>query len=286
MPDLTDRDIRAMILLLDDEDEFIVESVRKRFLLTVTEGSDDRIVSRLRAALVGAPSRSRGRLEALLEEIRWKELEEQFLTFAGAHPADMTLEEGTFLLASFAYPDVESERYTERLNSMADDVTRRLSSVRDDPMGIVEALNAYLFSNRQFRGNREDYFDPDNSYMNKVLDRQTGIPITLSAVYLFIARRLALPIYGVGMPGHFIVKYDIPGARILIDPFNSGMIITQYDCMSFLTTAGYGFREEYLATATDRAILLRMINNLILVYAQMEDARKAEQLARYAEVLQ
>jgi regulator of sirC expression with transglutaminase-like and TPR domain len=289
MSDFTDGDIHAMILLLEDDDEYVVDSIRKHLLSAAVERSDDRIVPRLRAALETASSHSREHLETVLEEIRWAELEQRLHSFVRRYPADTTgrsLEEGTLLLASFAYPGIESERYRERLDRMAEDLTRRLSSVQDDPMRLVGTINAYLFSDQHFRGNREDYFDPDNSYINRVIDRKTGIPITLSAIYLFIAQRLALPIYGVGMPGHFIVKYEIPGTRILIDPFNGGMILTQYDCMSFLASAGYGFREEYLATSADRAILLRMITNLVLVYVQMGDTRKAEQLARYAEVLQ
>jgi regulator of sirC expression with transglutaminase-like and TPR domain len=118
-----------------------------------------------------------------------------------------------------------------------------------------------------------------------VLERRTGIPISLSAVYMLIGKRLGLPLYGVGMPGHFLVKYETGRYRIFVDSFNGGALLTQRDCARFLDQAGYGFDERYLQKTTARSILIRMIKNLVAIYNKMEDTPRAARLTRFIEIL-
>src|SRR5574337_509226 len=108
---------------------------------------------------------------------------------------------------------------------------RRGSCVRHR---LIVALGDYLFREQGFHGNNDDYYDPRNSFLNDVLDRRTGIPITLSTVYMEVGRRLGLCLHGVGMPGHFLVKYVGPDEEIVIDPFNEGAIVSSADCQRIL----------------------------------------------------
>src|SRR5690606_13169173 len=123
-----------------------------------------------------------------------------------------------------------------------------------------------------------EYYDPRNSFLNEVLDRKLGIPITISVVYIEVGRRAGLPLYGVGMPGHFIVKYDGPDAEIFVDPFNNGRILSRAACAELVQQI-YGepipFEETFLATVSKKQILSRMLTNLKAVYLQEKRFLKA-----------
>jgi len=129
------------------------------------------------------------------------------------------------------------------------------------------------------RGNREDYYDPRNSFLNDVLDRGLGIPITLAIVYMEVARRVGFPLSGVGMPGHFLLKhYGHDGRETLIDCFNRGDILSREDCQSRLDEIYSGemkLRPEFLHPISRRQILTRMLNNLKTVYLSTRNFRKA-----------
>jgi len=154
------------------------------------------------------------------------------------------------------------------LDKMADVTQQRLRPA-DSPVERVGKLNTVLFETFGFRGATEDYYDPRNSFFNDVLDRRVGIPITLSAVYMEVSRRLNFPIMGVGMPGHFIVKYSDRREEFFLDPFNRGEILTLDDCQNRLYER-YGdsieFNERLLGRVTNRQILWRILNNLKEIY--------------------
>jgi regulator of sirC expression with transglutaminase-like and TPR domain len=142
----------------------------------------------------------------------------------------------------------------------------------------IALFNLALFQEQGLRGNREDFYDPRNSFLNDVLDRKLGIPITLSIIYMEVARRVGFPVAGVGMPGHFLLKhYDVVGDEIFIDAFNRGGILTLEDCQQRLDEVYGGqvdMRPEYLQAVTHREILGRMLNNLRQIYLTQQDGRK------------
>ncbi len=175
---------------------------------------------------------------------------------------EINLAEAALMIARTEYPQLDAAAQLARLDRMA-------SQVRSDPNysphANIQALNDVLFENEKFSSNDEEYDDPRNSYLNDVLERKTGIPITLSAVYLEVAQRRSLPLVGVGFPGHFLVKYVSGLGEILIDPYHRGVILTREDCVERLKTH-FGqeaeLRPEYLAASTPKQILARMLNNL------------------------
>ena len=130
-------------------------------------------------------------------------------------------------------------------------------------------------------GNEENYYDPENSYLNRVLDRRTGNPISLSLLYLLIGRRLLLPIAGIGLPGHFICRYQSSSAEFYIDAFSRGKILTKADCVQYLLQANYSVRDDYLAPVTPRRMLLRICGNLHQIYLHLEQAEDATRIQRY-----
>jgi regulator of sirC expression with transglutaminase-like and TPR domain len=136
-----------------------------------------------------------------------------------------------------------------------------------------------LFGEEKFRGNEGDYYDPRNSFLNDVLERKLGIPITLSLVYMEVARRVGFPLFGVGMPGHFLVKYfDAEGGEVLIDPYDRGRVLTVLDCQRRLDGIYGGhlpFDQGMLSAISRRQMLTRLLNNLKVCYLTARNFRKA-----------
>jgi regulator of sirC expression with transglutaminase-like and TPR domain len=181
-------------------------------------------------------------------------------------------------IAQAEYPQMVPERYVARVHRLAERVPLRLTQTLD-PRATIDAINQVLFGECGLRGNREDYFDPRNSFLNQVLDRGLGIPITLAVVYQEVARRLGFPIVGVGMPGHFLLKhFDERGEELLIDVFDAGKILTQAGCQKRLDDIYGGevtLEREHLVAVSNRQVLTRMLNNLRQIYIAGRNLRKA-----------
>ena len=182
-----------------------------------------------------------------------------------------------FLLARTEYPKLDLDAELARLDHLAAQAEPYMKSGTAAPARL-DGLRCFLAEVCGFRGNEEDYYDPRNSFLNLVLDRRTGIPITLCVVYIEIGRRLGIPLYGVGLPGHFLVKYQDAHSRLFLDPFRSGRTVTLADCREIVLRMYQGqvqFREGFLAAVDKRYILLRMLNNLRGIYLQSRQYRKA-----------
>jgi len=192
------------------------------------------------------------------------------------------------LIAARYYPNLDVAAYVARLDALATKAKAHLGRGRA-PARVIAAINKTLFEEEGFFGNVEDYYDPRNSFLNEVLDRKTGIPITLSIVYLSVARRLNQPIVGVGLPLHFIVKYVDAEGDIYIDPFHGGQILTMAGCRERVERA-YGapvhFREAYLEAVPTRLILYRMLNNLKYLYLRHQDYPRAGMVIEQMLVVQ
>jgi regulator of sirC expression with transglutaminase-like and TPR domain len=270
--------IRALIRLLSDEDDRIVRTISGK-LITIGPAA----VPLLQEAEIEQPEMA-DRIASVLEEIRWGKLEEELVELAALPDKAMSLEAGAFLIARHAYAALDVSRYQERLDTMAQEVRARIG-LRASGEETVNALNRYVFAEQGFKGNTKNYYEVENSYLNCVIDRRVGIPISLSVVYLLIGQRLGLPLFGIGMPGHFLVKYESDRYKIFIDCFNGGALLTEKNCARFLTEAGYGFDDKYLQPSPVRAILSRMVKNLLSIYAKLDEPVKTSRLTRFMEVL-
>lgn len=174
------------------------------------------------------------------------------------------------------YPDLDIAAYLARLDRLAVEVIHRVDDGADVYRSIA-ALNYVLFSQLGFRGNDQDYYDPKNSFLNEVLERKTGIPITLSVLYLEVAQRIGLALDGVNFPGHFLVKHVSPSAAIVIDPFHCGAIKTREelaDMLRGLHGAQVALAPEFLEPASKKQILKRMLGNLKAIYLRAKDFGK------------
>jgi regulator of sirC expression with transglutaminase-like and TPR domain len=146
-------------------------------------------------------------------------------------------------------------------------------------------MQRYFFEIERYKGNKENYNDPDNTFINRVLDRKLGIPISLSCVYLLVGWRLNLLIHGVGLPGHFIVGHRISRGVIHIDPFNNGRILRRKDCEVLVRNLGHQFSEELLDPTPNDQILARMVGNLINHNTEQGNVARAHRLAHIFQSL-
>ena len=189
------------------------------------------------------------------------------------------LEEAALHLARQEYPELELRPWLNQIDGFADQV-RSLLTEHADPPEIVGAVNDILFRDLGFRGNTEDYYDPRNSFLNDVIARRCGIPITLSTLYMALARRVGCELQGTGFPGHFLVRASRPGWPILVDCFHGGLILSEEECREMVAQSGTStWDPAFVQPVPARAILRRMLNNLRAIYL---DRRDWERLRRTA----
>lgn len=198
---------------------------------------------------------------------------QQFYQEVRQSDEQIDLAKAALYIAQEEYPDLDPAEYLSALDTMASEVEERLPTERY-PLRVIQTLNQYLFQDLGFRGNTEAYYDPRNSYLNEVIDRRIGIPITLSLVYLEIARRFGFPMVGVGMPGHFLIRPTITDMQVFVDPFNQGELLFEEDCRNRLSEI-FGqpveLRPEFLTTVTARQLLARILTNLKAIFLRQED---------------
>jgi len=191
---------------------------------------------------------------------------------------EIPLAEAALAVAEEEYPGLDAAGYLARLDGLGERVGRCLSP-GSPPRAVLDAMKVVLFREEGFRGNEADYYDPRNSYLNEVLDRRLGIPITLSILYVEVARRVGLGLLGVGFPGHFLVRSPAVGATpdLFIDPFNGGDVLAATECVARFQAVlkGRDFDPSFLDPVDTRHILIRMLHNLKKIYVEKGDDVRA-----------
>ena len=194
--------------------------------------------------------------------------------------AKIDLAEAALLCAQDTYPDLDIRSQLDSIEALADKLRKRLPADFSVTHRLV-ALNNYLFGELGFSGNADEYYDPRNSFLNDVLVRKTGIPITLSILYLEIGQRLGLKLKGVSFPGHFLVKVRVSGGELVLDPFAGGRSLSEEELRERLAqftdpdTAKELPLEDFLEPATPRQILARLLRNLKAIYLDAKEFDKA-----------
>ena len=192
------------------------------------------------------------------------------------------LAESALLVASEEYVRLDVLAYLEKIDRIAD-LARDRAAAAVDSHDVISAINATLFEDYGFRGNRENYYDPRNSFLNEVIDRRMGIPITLSVLYMEVARRIGFAVEGIGLPGHFIVRHQSTTGPIYIDPFNAGRLLGEMGCAELVAEMSAGRRvltPDDLLPVTRKQILSRMLSNLLGIYAKNDHRRALSVIER------
>lgn len=186
------------------------------------------------------------------------------------------LAEAALYIALEEYPELEVEDYLNQLDEMANVIKADLPE-HPYPLKIIQVINHHLFNVLGFKGNQSDYYNPDNSYLNQVLDRRTGIPITLSLIYLELARRIQFPMVGINFPGHFLIRPIHDEASFFVDPFFNGELLFEQDCrdrLRAITGQAVELDPNFFQEITCQSFLVRMLNNLKHIYLKTNDLNR------------
>ncbi|MBF2017050.1 MAG: SirB1 family protein [Rivularia sp. T60_A2020_040] len=187
------------------------------------------------------------------------------------------LTKAALYLAQEEYLNLNIEEYINAIETMAMELQERLP-LENYPLKIIQCINKYLYEDLGFTGNKQNYYDPRNSFLNDVIERRVGIPITLALLYIEVARRIDFPMIGIGMPGHFLIRPDIPEVEIFVDAFNNGEVLFSQDCqerLSQIYQQNVTLKPEFLAPVTKKKFLARILTNLKYIYIKQQELEKA-----------
>jgi regulator of sirC expression with transglutaminase-like and TPR domain len=268
-----------LISLLGDEDEGVYEKVRRTLLDYGPDSADW-----LRPYLIDPEPRMRHRAQEIVGHIDRQEADNRFLGFCISQPEDLDVEKGAWLLARTRYSEINVAAYQALLDSYAGELRERMGA-QQDPESLLAILREYLFEELGFRGDEREVHNPDNSYLNRVIDRRAGDSIHLCLVYLLLARRLRLPVTGISMPGHFICRFQSSKFERYIDVFFGGKLLTKAECIRYLVCAGHGYLDGYLAPVTPRRLLLRVCAHLHQRYVDLGSPGETARFQRYIVAL-
>lgn len=279
-----DGEFLSLVSLLDDPDDRVATAVEERLrtrgfsmlhpLLEFIDLSHDELAKR-RASVIAHEFNEQMLIEEF-SKLRYK-LEEK---------KRGVLEEGVFLIARYGYPRLDTEYYKAELDALSGMMHDRIKGIHS-PAEVLAAANDFFFKTRGFKGNHENFSEADNTYINQVLDRRLGIPISLAVLYVLVAgHRLGLPFTGVSTPGHFLIRYDgIADEPLFIDAYNNGIILREKDIKKFLYTSGLPYYESFIRPASARMILLRMLRNLIVLFQEKKDVQSQKAFERFQSAL-
>jgi regulator of sirC expression with transglutaminase-like and TPR domain len=181
------------------------------------------------------------------------------------------LDRAALEIARMEYPDLDSGPCLRQIDEYAWAIADRTRDMADGERFVAMA-NAWLFGEQGFQGNQDDYYNPENSYLNRVLETRLGIPITLSLIYIEVARRLAKPVFGIALPNHFLIRYDDGQYATYIDPFHGGTLLDAERCRELAQVES--LEAEDFAPVSKRTTVMRMLNNLRQIYFGRQDAER------------
>lgn len=280
MPDKTE--IESLVYLLDDPDPYIQSEVRNR-LYELGENAVPLLDQRKSEV---TDEQERALINEIIQWITYSSVEEDFLDVLenGLNSLER-LEKAVLILARFDNPTLRASEYQQKLDRFAKRIAADVRYSLSESQKMYKVLDL-VFNELEFSGSTTDYYSPENSYLNKVIDRRQGLPISLGLIVLFIARRLDLPFRGVSMPIHFMLMYKSGGEKILIDPFDHGKVVTYNQCFYFLEQNGITPKSEHFQPSRESDILARCIRNLINSYKKKEMPHKAESLTNLLQTVE
>ncbi|MEJ2536964.1 MAG: transglutaminase-like domain-containing protein [Calditrichia bacterium] len=257
--------LEHILNLLDDESREIQKILRQ----TILDNSLDFILGK-DSIYENLSETHRRSLDELYLELHFELVHSAMQQLLSYSLEDLDLEKAVLLLAYWNSSRVDLPAIVNELDEIAGEIRKSIPTT-GHPLSFIDTVSEFLNKNMGFRGNSTDYYNPDNSFIDKVLKTKTGIPITLSTIYILIARRLDLPILGVPMPAHFIVKYDDGTDEIFFDPFYGGKVYSRQECLKYLEQADIEDHNKVLDGCSNFDIILRMMRNIHLVYSSYKD---------------
>jgi len=269
----------ALLTLLADDDPEVYSTIRETIIDRGPAAGEW-----MREHRLENDPQLRRRVNEILDHFDRQTTDTDFLGFCLNKSDKINVERGAWLLSRTKFPDISVAGYEAVLDNYASELMDRIDFGASSGR-ILGTINFYLYHHLGYHGDMEDYYDPQNSYLSRVVDRTRGNPISLSAIYVFVCRRLHLPVVGIGMPGHFICRFQTSREQIYIDPFQKGKLMTKGDCIKMLIQSGHEYNDSFIAPVTPRRMLLRMCSNLQHAYSIREEADDATRMQRYIVAL-
>ncbi len=278
----TSSTVDALLTLLGDEDSEIVRTAEKQLL-----EMGNNALPLLKAQLNNQPPTVKNRLKDILEQLEPRTLREDFRSLPiNEKNQDLILEEALYTIARIGFPDFSVNESRHLLDDLADELARELARWEAiDDHTAVEIVSDLLFDKLGFKGSKEDYYNPNNNFINWILERKTGTPLALCCLVQVVTQRINLPFEIIGMPAHAILGYRGENNRLFVDPFHNGRLLTREDCQEFLDSAGFGFVEEYLQPISNKKIVLRLLRNLINIYHRNHSSQRVKELRSYLAIV-
>jgi regulator of sirC expression with transglutaminase-like and TPR domain len=289
MARLDERELNALILMLEDPDDSIYEHIRNKILSIGYE-----IIPALESVWESTFNNSlQTRIEDLIQEIQFSNVQEELKIWAGTGGTDLLA--GTLLISKYQYPDLDEEHVRRQLEVIKKDVWLELNP-NLTAYEKVRVLNHILFEVHNFTGNTTNYHAPQNSYINNVIESKRGNPLLLSIVYSVVAQGLNIPIYGVNLPEHFILAYrdeytvfdettSEEPILFYINPFSRGAVFSAREIETFLKQLKLDNSRIYYESCSNVEIVKRQVRNLIVAYEKLGYPSKVEDLKKLLDTL-
>ena len=277
----TANQIEHILKLLDDESPEIQKIVRSTLLENSTDIVLDGFISNL-----SLPKQAQLQLKSTLRDMHFEIVTHVLTRLCENQLEDIDLEKTVLLLAYWNNPDIDIQEIVGQLDDIAAEISKEMPA-SGHPLSFLDIINRHIFSKLGFKGNSKDYYNPENSFIDQLLFNRKGIPITLSVLYILIAGRVGIPITGIPMPAHFIIKYDDGDDEIYLDPFYGGKVYNREECIHYLYQARIKSSEEILGGCPNYEIITRMMRNIHLVYTSYQDEpEKSKQIENLLKVVE
>jgi regulator of sirC expression with transglutaminase-like and TPR domain len=277
---MSPKELKALVTLLEDDDIEVVHHVEheiRAFGTTIIPLLEEQWES------VFNPTLQR-RIEDLIHELQF-ELFGERLTHWNESESDDLLK-GLWILATYQYPDLEYEELFQQIEQIYQEVWRHM---QDDlqPYDKIRIINQVLFDQLKFRANTKNFHSPGNSMINTVLESKKGNPISLSAIYMMVARRLNMPVYGVNLPNLFILTYkdELEEFQFYINVFNKGLIFSREDIDNYIEHLQLPPQDIYYDPCSNRDIILRFLRNLIVSFEKVDDFEKSDEIKEILKLI-
>ncbi len=268
-----------MLTLLTDDDPAVYRTVRAQLL-----AYGPAITAWLQPLTLSADPCLRRRARELIHHHARDAAHRKFLELCQRASENLDLEAAVGSLARTRYPDINLEGYTALLDEWAKTIGGAIAGLTDGAQ-VLAQLNRYLFDELGFSGHEQYGLDPDCSHFNKVIDRRLGNPLGLCIIYLLVARRLQLPIAGIGLPGHFVCRHQSATRETYIDCFRRGALLSKGDCIKYLLQAHAESVDASMAPVSNRRILLRVCVNLLNAFRRLEMEEEVARVQSYVQAL-
>lgn len=270
---MSPKEIKALVTLLEDDDQEVVLHVENEIrafgtaIIPVLEDQWESIFN---------PTIQR-RIEDLIHQLQFELLGERLIDWQENHQEDLL--RGLWIISTYQYPDLEYDQLHKQIEQLYHEVWRHF---RDDlqPYDKVRIINQVVFDQMKFRANTKNFHSPGNSMINIVLDSKKGNPISLSAIYMLIANRLKMPVYGVNLPNLFILTYKNTEEdfQFYINVFNKGLIFSREDIDNYIDHLQLPTQEIYYEPCSNKDIMLRFLRNLIVSFEKVDDFQKSDEI--------